>query len=235
MSRTRTLSQLREEAYRRADCEGAYDRHDRADVDRDLNQGGTRFWDELIAVRGAEYFQTSADITTTADTSSYSLASFSPRFYMLTGVRLAETGGYTLRKFDDHEEAGLRDTSNQVAWPTHYQLRRTGAGVSSLVILPEHEASLTLTVNYVPGWTDLVDDTDTFDGINGWEDYMIDYAARKMAIRDGERELAADLWADMQDAIGRIRRVAPKRDMNQARRVRDIRGPQVLRRRYPPA
>jgi len=235
MSRTRTLSQLREEAYRRADCEGAYDRHDRADVDRDLNQGGARFWDELIAVRGTEYLQTSANITTTADTSSYSLAAFSPRFYMLTGVRLDERGGYPLRKFDDHEEAGLRDTDNTESWPTHYQLRRTGAAVSSLVILPEHEAGLTIAVNYVPGWADLVDDTDTFDGINGWEDYMIDYAARKMALRDGERDLAADLFNDMADCLKRIKRVAPKRDMHQARRVKDIRGPHILRRRYPPA
>lgn len=232
MARTRTLSQLREEAYRRADCEGAYDRHERADVDRDLNQGGAELWDALIAARGAEYFTTTYPITTTADTSSYTLPT---ALYLLSAVRLNESGGYPLRKFDTHEEQALRDSDSSNGRPTHYQLRRTGAGTSTLVVLPEHEASLALSVDYVPAFTDLVDDTDTFDGMNGWEDYPIDYAARKMALRDEEYQLAREIREDMDRTLARVKALAPKRDMHEARRVRDIRGPVTIRRRYPPA
>lgn len=235
MARTRTLSQLREEAYRRADCEGAYDRHVQADVDRDINQGASAFWDEMIAVCGGDFLQTTGSITTTASTSSYSLDALSPRFYMLLAVRLNETGGYPLRKFNTHEEAALREADSSNGRPTHYQLRRTGAGALSLVVLPEHSAGLTLSLNYVPGWVDLVDDDDTFDGVNGWEEYIVAYAAQKMAKRDGESELVAECEADMTKALSRIKRVIPKRDSHEARRVRDVRGPSTVRRRYPPA
>ena len=234
MARTRTLSQMREESYRRADCEGAYDRHDRADVDRDLNQGSAEMWDALIEARGAEYLQTSATLTTTADTSSYALTSAAPTFYILIGVRVDETGGYPLTKFAPHEEAALRDPNAGGGWPTHYQLRRTGAGVSSLVILPEHEAGLTIAVDYVPAFTDMVDDTDTFDGLNGWEDYPIDFAARKMAMRDEDWDLADRLEKDMARTKARIMRVSPKRDLHQARRSRDVRANALRIRRFPP-
>lgn len=232
MARTRTLSQMREEAYRRADCEGAYERHPAADVDRDLNQGGTALWDALIAARGEEYFAASTTVTTTADTSSYALSS---GVYLLIAVRLDETGGYPLIRFSSHEEAALRESDSSSGRPTHYQLRRSVAGVSSLVVLPEHSANLSLEVRYVPAFTDMVENTDTFDGLNGWEDYPIDFAARKMAMRDEDFELADRLERDMDRTMARVNALAGKRDMHQARRVRDIRGPQTVRRRYPPA
>lgn len=223
---------MREEAYRRADCEGAVDRHDATDVDRDLNQGGAALWDALIAARGEEYFTASADITTTTDTSSYSLNATA---YIILGVRLNESGGYPLVRMSPHEEAALREADSSHGRPTHYALRRTGAGVSTIVLLPEHSASLTVTYLYVPAFTDLVDDTDTFDGINGWEDYPIDFAAQKMAMRDEEWALADRLERAMDRTMARVKTIAPKRDLHQARRVRDIRGPQTVRRRYPPA
>lgn len=232
MARTRKLAQMREEAYRRADCEGAIDRHDTADVDRDLNQGCAALWDALIAARGEEFFSTSTSITTTADTSSYSLAT---AVYILLAVRLDESGGYPLVKFNFHEEAALREADSSHGRPTHYQLRRTGAGASSLVLLPEHEANLTVSLLYVPAFTDMTADGDEFDGLNGWEDYPIDFAAHKMAMRDEEYALADRLERAMDRTMARVRALAPKRDMHQARRVKDVRGPQTVRRRYPPA
>ena len=242
MARIRTLSQMREEAYRKADCEGAYDRHDRADVDRDLNQGIAQFWDALIEVRGAEYLQseTPDSITTLASTSAYDLVG---DFYMLVNVRISDAGGYPLTRFGPEEEPALREVSTSGGWPTHYQVRRhvdaaaspQGAVTHSLVVLPVHPAGLTLSVDYVPHAPELVNDTDYLDGANGWEDFAVCHAARLMAQRDGDRELAADLAIDKAEALARIQRVAPKRDMHQARRVKDVRGARAYGRRFPPA
>ena len=242
MARVRTLSQMREEAYRKADCEGAYDRHDRADVDRDINQGIAQWWDALIEVRGAEYLQkqTPTSITTVASTTAYNLAA---DFYMLVGVRIADAGGYPLVRFAPEEEAALRELSTSGGWPTHYQVRRhvnttatpQGEVTHSLVVLPAHPAALTLTVDYVPHAPELVNDADYLDGANGWEDYAILYAAREMADRDDEPALYGRLDVRMKEARARITRVAPKRDMHQARRVKDVRGSRFYGRRFPPA
>lgn len=234
MSRSRPLSAMREEAYQRADTDGALDRHPRDQVDRYLNQGGAAFFDILIAARGPEFLQASPyTITTTADTSSYDLPA---AFYLLVGVRFDGEGAYPLVRFGSHEEAALRDsTLPTTSRPTHYQVRRTSAGTSSLVVLPEHDAGLTIKVDYVPCWTDLVDDDDTVDGINGWEEYMVTYAALRMAQRDDEMGLADRLERELQGIKARIQGVSQKRDMHEARRVKDVRGLKGRTRRYPPA
>lgn len=246
MARARTLSQLREEAFRKADCEGAEDRHDQADVDRDLNQGIAEFWDELIATRGGAYVQSAEpdEIATLAGTVSYDLAD---DFYVLVGVRIDGAGGYPLVPFEAHEEAALRDPSQANQWPTHYQLRRsvqgadvddatiTGTATNQIVLLPPPVAGLTVIVDYAPTAPELTGDDDVLDGINGWEDYAILYAAREMASRDDEDGLYAKLDKRIAEARARVQRMAPKRDIHQARRVKDVRGPRVMRQRFPPA
>ena len=232
MSRFRSGLDLVNGAYLRSDNEGAEDRHERPDVLRYCNQGGAELWDLLIEARGADYFRaTPQDITTTADTSSYAL---NTSFYMLVSVRLAGDYGAPLVPFSTQEEAFLRDPSTTSGnLPTHYQLRRTSAGVSSIAVLPEHDAGLTITVDYVPAYVDFTDTgASLFDGVSGWEEYIVDYAARKMAIRDEEWALADRLKDDMASMRARILKLAPKRDMHRAKRVKDVRGPRLVARRY---
>lgn len=111
--------------------------------------------------------------------------------------------------------------------PLFYQLRRTTAGANKLAVLPEHEAGLSIVVDYVPAFTDLTDASNsTFDGINGWEEYAVAFAARCMAVKDEAWQLAQAMEGEMARLKQRILRLAPKRDMHRARRVKDVRGPQ---------
>lgn len=237
MARTRRLDEMRADAYKRSDNEGtsASDgRHPTADVTRYINQGCAALWDLLIKARGADYYRVSPayEITTTADTSSYTLPA---AFYLLISVRREGPGGEALIPFTSQEEPMLRDTQLETAGvPTHYQLRRSGATSSqnTICVLPEHEAGYTLVVDYVPSFTDLSADSDTFDGINGWEEYAVLHAAHAMATKDEEWALCDKLESAMGKMEARIQGLAPKRDMFRARRVTDVRGPKLLPRRW---
>lgn len=236
MARTRTLTLMRADAYKRSDNEGtdASDgRHPTADVTRYINQGCAELWDLLIEARGADYYRaaTPQTITTTEDTSSYALEA---GFYLLISVRIAETGGGPLVPFTSQEEPELRDDLGSTGWPTHYQLRRSAATSSqnTICLLPTHDAGLSIVVEYVPSFTDLSADGDLFDGINGWEEYAVCYAARCMATKDEEWQLVQALDRDMARLADRIKKLAPKRDMHRARRVTDVRGPRAMARRY---
>lgn len=222
MARSRAGDDLIDDAYRRSDNEGATDRHPRADVLRYVNQGCAELYDLLIEARGRTYYRsaTAWSFTTTADTTLYT-ASFPATFYRLVSIRVSDgTVGEPLHPFTPMEEPELRTDGVAAYFPTHYELRPNG-----VVLLPEHSAGKTVTVDYIPTFTDLSDSgASTFDGINGWEEYAVCFAARNMATKDEEWELARALESDMARLKERISKLAPHRDAFRPRRLQDVRG-----------
>jgi hypothetical protein len=214
------------EAYKRADQEGATDRHPRTDVLAYVNQGARELYDLLIEANGRGYYRNSSawSITTTADTSLYT-GSFPAAFYQLVSVRVSDgTISDGLIPFTPTEEPGLRNTTSVADFPTHYEMRPNG-----IVLLPEHTAGRTVTVEYVPAMTAMTDAADSyFDAVNGWHEYIIDFAARCMAVKDMEERLVGMLDGDMARLKERIAKLAPKRDRFKPRRVSDVRGPRML-------
>ncbi len=241
MPRTRSGKELLDAAYDRSDNIGAVARHPRPTVLGYANMGGTELWDLLIEARGPEYFRAPAEeIPTAADTTEYTLPT---SFYMLIDARLQDAAGVRSRPlvpFDSQEEPSLRDPSTFSfdGTPTHYQLRRSPAGANTIAILPTHGTGNMIVVDYVPAFVDLEDtDMSLFHGVNGWEEYIVDFAAVKMATKDEEWDLVRELRTDMKMLRDRVLRLAPKRDMHRARREKDVRGPQMQSRpwgRYRP-
>lgn len=230
-ARTRSGQALIDDAYDRSDNIGAVDRHPRTTVLRYVNQGGAELWDLLIEARGPEYFRgTPTEITLSADGTSYALDS---TFYLLISAHYKDSAGsnrYPLIRFEGHEEPSLSDSARSAtAYPTHYQLRRQG-GVNTICILPAHTAGGIVVVDWVPSFTDLADTgVSYFYGVNGWEEYIVKYAAKEMASKDEEWALVKKLDADLAALRERILKLAPKRDMHRSRRVKDVRGPQLAR------
>ena len=215
MARARTLTLIADEAYRYADCVGMTDRHPRADVVRWCNQGLTELYDALVMARGLDWYRTTGTIALVDGTSSYSLPA---AFYQLLGVRMNDGGA--LQPFTQADAAELRDgyvTSG--SGPRYYQL-----GGSSIVFLPTPGTG-TITLDYVPAFVDLADNSsDTFDGVNGWEDYASLWAAKRMALKDADETRVALLSGEL-TAIGmRVRALATRRDAGTPRQVKDVRG-----------
>lgn len=228
MARSRSGENLVDDAYKRSDMQSATDRFPRAEVLRYVNQGGAELWDYIVEARGRAYCRSATPwtITTTADTSFYT-SGYPSDFYKLVSVRLDEEGQRApLAPLTPHEEPLLRDAEESI--PTHYDLRPTG-----ILLLPEHSAGLSVVVDYVKNWADLSDSSgSTFDGIDGWEEYIVLFAARCMAVKDEEWSLAQALDRDMDRMRERLKRLAPVKDTFRAERVQDVRGPRMFARRW---
>lgn len=214
------------EAYKRADQEGATDRHPRTDVLEYVNQGARELYDLLIEARGRSYYRSATPwtITTTADTTLYT-GSFPSAFYQLVSVRASDGSVQEpLIPFTPLEEPELRNSGAAAYSPTHYELRPNG-----IVLLPEHSAGRSVIVEYVPAMTALTDASNSyFDAVNGWHEYIIAFAARCMAVKDQDRALIADLDNELARLTKRISGLAPKRDRFRPGRVQDVRGPRAF-------
>lgn len=218
MARGRRLDELRADARKRADVEGATARHPDADVTRYVNQGYAELYDLLVEARGRSYFRnpTPLTITTAADTSRYALPA---KFYRLISVRRSDEYADMLVPFTQQDEPLLRMESAEVDFPTHYELQN-----GYIELLPLHEAGHTIIAEYVPSITDLSADGDTVDGVNGWEEYIVCFAAKCMAVKDEEYALVSALNSELMHLQKRISKLAPTRDAFRAERVKDVRG-----------
>jgi hypothetical protein len=221
MARTRTLTLLRTEVRQRADIESATTRFPDSELTRYINQGIAELYDLLVDARGRSYYRKSTpqSITTTVDTVTYALSS---DFYKLIAVRNEDS--FPLSNFGPVEEADLAFDSSTVDRPLFYDLQ--GAYIA---LRPYHRAGYTVIVDYVPCATQLSSDGDTFDGINGWEDYVVAFAARQCALKDEVYERADRLVAEMQRLERRISGLAPNRDGYKAERIQDARRTRYLR------
>ncbi len=231
MARTRQGSELIDDSYKRADLEGATDRTPRTEVLRYVNQGVAATYDLLIEARGRTFYakKPAITITTTASTSRYLFGSggVANDFYRLSSVRVGGAGGFMLSPFSPQDEPVLREPGVTADKPTHYEIQP-----GYIELLPLHSAAIAVVVDYVPHSTDLTDGSTTFDGINGWEEYAVCYAACCMLTKDDEQQLKNSILGDMAKLEMRISKLASKRDAFRAERVKNVRGGGVWRGRY---
>lgn len=200
MSTVRTLAQLRTEVLQRADIDSSTDFVDVSvggEVDRYINESIRELFDLLVESAGQEFYITT-DTVTMDGSGSVTLPS---DFYLMKMVSYQEssTSNYPL------EPITLRETwrtQESAAWYRGYPHRRDiryriqgdfsgtdGAHVQSLHYFPASSTG-TLLLHYVPQPPTLDEDADTWDGFNGWEEYVIIDAALK--ILEKEQNPATD-------------------------------------------
>ena len=225
MARARSGQDLVNDAYEKTDLAAFLDRHPRTTVLRHINQGGAELWDHIVAARGKAFARSASpwEITTTAETIEYT-SGFPSDVLELLSVRLKCPYGEMLRPLASETEAYLREDNASQAYPEFYELIPGG-----LQLFPEHQADLCVIVEYAVKYTDLADSSgSTFDGVSGWEDYMVAHAAREMYLKEGEPALAREMADDKAALAVRIKKRAPNRDAFRARRARDVRGERLF-------
>lgn len=239
MARLRQLSDLRSDAMKLADVENATARFPVSEVNEYINQGIAELYDLLVSARGAGFYEKTVYIVTDGLNTNFSLPQ---DFYQLVmfQVNLGFGGinpmqgdtNIALEQFMMHERPEL--SSSTPGWagqPFRYrvhggdpsqpnQVQGTIQTGYTVEFLPFPAANVRVQCFYVPSCPRLVNENDVFDGINGWEEYVIFYAAMLMRYKD---DLPADHMVAMLDRLkSRIMGLASHRDMTPQRTI-DVR------------
>lgn len=208
-----TLQEFRERARERADMENSRFISD-AELNRYINLSITELYDLLITSRGENYYVSSYSFTTTGGTDSYALPSGMLKLLGVDLVRGANSA-YSLKSFKWQERNRFRepyflnDSIN-----LEYQIRG-----SNLVFTPVPQDNQSIKLWYIPAATALVQNTDAFDGINGWEEYVVIDAAIKMLVK--EESDVQELLLAKEQMRTRILQASSARDSNEPPRVVD--------------
>lgn len=150
MARTRTLLQMRTDVRELADMPNSSFISD-PNLNEYINRGIAKLYGKLVGARGQDYYEKSATFVTVGGQQSYPMSSWTPAttdFFQLLQVEITD------------------GTFKRVLQPF---MRKEHAKYSEYTV----PAGYTITIYYVPAATRLVADNDAFDGINGWEEYVI--------------------------------------------------------------
>lgn len=191
MARTYTLLELRTRVRRRADVG---DFITDAEIDDYINESYADLFTMLVAA-GENYDVSETTISISSATDTYSLP---VDFYKIIGVdyKVTSTDQYiTLFPFNENER------------------NRTISGASSL-------PTGTIRVRYATIPDKLTSDSDTVDGIAGWEKYVILDAA--IACKDKQEMSTSTLMAQKREMQKKIEEKAMMRDIGTPATITDI-------------
>lgn len=177
--------------------------------------------EKLIEAYGSDYFvQTPYSLTTDGTSEAYALPS---DFFKLLGVDLqvdagsGASGYLTIWRFNfgARNEFSLPGFRTPFARFVRYRLRGNYIWFS-----PLPSASQVLRLWYVPVFTPLTDDADTFDGVNGWEEYAINLTAKKALVKEESDTSGVDSLLAQQNE--RLVSIAENRDVGAPETTTDV-------------
>lgn len=147
-----------------------------------VNASASQLWDKLVEAYGSDFeVASSYSITTDGTNDAYTLPT---DFYRLLGVDLQITGSsyITLWKFNFADRNRYTLPNIQTLWGrTNVKYRLRGG---SIWFIPLPAASTVLRLWYAPRFTPLSASSDVFDGINGWEEWIVNDVAIKAKVKE---------------------------------------------------
>jgi hypothetical protein len=217
MARTATLLELRTQARQRADKVGSGYILD-SELTTYINQSISELYDLLVGAYGNDYYLTSTTFATNNTDTEYNLPS---DFYKLAGVDLYLNASrfITLKPFMWNERGRYQDGSNWAAIIA-IQGPRYHIGGNKITFNPTPPGTFNIKMYYVPYSPKLVADSDAFDGIDGWEEFVVIDAAIKMLQKE-ETDVTV-LALQKKAIIQRINTMAENRDEGHSFRVQDV-------------
>lgn len=217
MSSPVTLSQMILAVRRRANIESQTGFITEAELTEYLNYCCSDLYDRLVQAGGQEWFRRSPPpFLTNSTDDTYPLP---PDFYRLTSVDVTISTNVVLtaRPFMEEER-------NRYKWypgwlydrPIFYRL----VGMGNIRFVPAPSGTFTVGLNYYPVFQKMVQQSDTFEGINGWEEEPI-WRAVAYAKAKGDEDPSFAM-ARVQELQGRIDALAQTRDATGPERVHDV-------------
>lgn len=212
-----TLATYRDRVRQRADMEHSTFISD-AELNGYINSSIAELYDILVQKFGNDYYYNELSFSLVAGTDAYDLPA---DFFKVLGVDLLIAGNQyaTIKPFMYSERnfyANVVVRSSLGIQPMRYRIRG-----SKIVIRPIPMGTQTIRLCYVPLPLELTTDASTFDGINGWEEYVVADAAMKCLMKE-ESDITQVLQMKMA-LLQRIESAAENRDIGSAQRVSDVR------------
>lgn len=164
----------------------------------EVNAAIKRLWTLLLQHRADAYVKEQSPAPTT--TAGSTIVTLAADFYRLMMVEILEGSEYTKMHPHNLQERGLleRMTATPRNLRYRFQAATTGNG-PVLRLAPVPVAVHTLRISYLPSFTDLALDADTFDGVAGYEDLVI---ADAVAVIKGRESMpGASHWQGVADAL----------------------------------
>ncbi len=219
MAVTKTLAQMRTNVRELADMENTGFVED-AEVDRRLNEALRQLYDKLIKARGEHYYSASASISTVAAQSLYTFASDFSAIDCYRLLRVLASDGSQVVDLPSFEWADLAELQSYgSSGGNSYHLWRYKLKPTGIELQPTPQAARTLTLHYIPAMTELTNDSDTFDGVNGWERWACLTAAIDLLIK--EESDPSGLMAQRAMLEADIINLASSRDQARPERIQD--------------
>lgn len=218
MTTSRTLAQLRTDARETADMVNQTLFITDTELTRRINESIARLYGILVQARGEDYYRTSSAVVTVANVRTVALPT---TFLSLSGIDIVLSTNVTIdaRPIDFGDRARFfNDTSG---WWSFQSVYYSIEG-PNLVFYPTPRAVHNLTIWYIPHAPTLTADSDTFDGINRWEHWVvIDTAIQLLAKEESD---TTALVFERERMEREITSMATKRDRAFPRNPRDVRG-----------
>ena len=215
--RTVTLASLKEQILQQANMEETQLIGD-AELVGYINSSIAELHDILVQVYNGDYFQKDYSFTTVTNQDKYDLPA---DFYKLVGVdyvlgprQIVVLNRFNFRdRFKDETFAfysfqGFRTN-------IRYRLEKDSIRFNTVP-----DAGKSMRLWYIPCATKLVNDSDTYDGINGYEEYVINDCVIKCLIKE-ESDVSVQM-ARKQAFIFRIQSAADNRDTAAPEVITDV-------------
>lgn len=211
-----TLLEIRTQAKDRADMANSTFVSD-AEWNRYINAAAKELYDLLVSAYGDDYYLATSTLSIVSNTEDYDLPA---DFYKLRGVDLilSNERSYSLKPFNFAERN--RYKNGNLSWIFNRDTNvRYRIFKDKIKFLPIPTGTYDIKLWYIPSMTELAGDSDEFDGINGWEDYIVVDAAIRALVKE-ESDVSA-LYAEKQKLLDRVRTLAPNRDAGESYTVTD--------------
>lgn len=217
MSRLVTLAELKFQSRLRADKVGSTFIKD-DELLTYINSSYAELYDLLVGAYGNEYYEQEHSFSTVGNTRRYDLPD---DFYKLVGVDyvIGPTSVLTLKPYQFNERNRYQQGTYWSALVGIYGPKYRLVN-EAIEFAPIPDGSYNIKLHYVPACPKLVDDSDTANGVNGWEEYIIVDVARKMLIK--EETDVTELNKHKDALLARINLMAENRDAGQSFRVTDV-------------
>jgi hypothetical protein len=205
------------------------------ELNDNINEGIAEFYDLILSMQDQPYYKQSVTFNTVSGKDTYSIGAGQdvPIFDFAKGLGVDIFFGQqivrTARPFTWRERNRYKYTSGWLyTQPVAYRFMGknnlvSSSGNDSIMFVPLPSGQFQITLHYYPTPPYLVQLTDNFDGINGYEEHVVLTSAIKLLMKQEQFEHVSVLQAELARQTERIMASLGSHDADEPPRVQDTR------------